>query len=177
MEKTSQMHCKKCLENKPFKMKTRKKELILNELKKRGLRITNQRKLILDIILENECSCCKEIYYQAVLRDSSIGIATVYRMLKTLEEIKAIDRKNMYHISYEKLNDISGGQIILLDEDKVTELQTESEQKEEWFEALKMWLKSSGYIENEEISIIIKKSNEMEQEELTHGTRRLCCNC
>ena len=42
-----------------------KKNYILNELKKNGYRITTQRKVLIDIILEDECSCCKEIYYRA----------------------------------------------------------------------------------------------------------------
>ena len=37
------------------------KEYILEQLRKKGLRITSQRKQIIDIILRNECSCCKEI--------------------------------------------------------------------------------------------------------------------
>ena len=33
-----------------------KKNYILNELKKNGYRITTQRKVLIDIILEDECS-------------------------------------------------------------------------------------------------------------------------
>lgn len=75
-----------------------KKAYILQELKKNGCRITNQRKLLIDIILKDECRCCKEIYYQAAKKDPSIGMATVYRMVKTLEETGLIQRKNMYRI-------------------------------------------------------------------------------
>ena len=78
-----------------------KKNYILNELKKNGYRITTQRKVLIDIILEDECSCCKEIYYKAAKRDPSIGMATVYRMVKTLEEAGLIQRKNMYRIDYD----------------------------------------------------------------------------
>ena len=74
------------------------KERIIQELKSRGFRITKQRKLLLEIIMDEDCACCKEIFYQAHDRDSSIGIATVYRMVKTLEEIGAIDRRNMYRV-------------------------------------------------------------------------------
>mgnify|MGYP000152278256 CR=1 FL=1 len=52
------------------------KEAILNRLRQRGCRITKQRMLLLDIILEEECSSCKEIYYKASKIDSSIGSAT-----------------------------------------------------------------------------------------------------
>ena len=75
-----------------------KKAYILQELKKNGCRITNQRKLLIDIILRDECCCCKEIYYQAAKKDPSIGMATVYRMVKALEETGLIQRKNMYRI-------------------------------------------------------------------------------
>ncbi len=79
-----------------------KKEYILQELRKKGCRITNQRQLLIDIILKDECSSCKEIYYQAARKDPAIGMATVYRMVKTLEELGLISRKNMYHIEIEE---------------------------------------------------------------------------
>lgn len=42
-----------------------KKEQIIEKLKENGCRITKQRKMLIDIILENECSSCKEIFYKA----------------------------------------------------------------------------------------------------------------
>ena len=72
------------------------KQIIINRLKEDGCRITKQRLMLLDIILEDECSSCKEIYYRATKKDPTIGTATVYRMINTLEEIGAISRKNMY---------------------------------------------------------------------------------
>ncbi len=74
------------------------KEVILERLREKNFRITKQRQLLLDIILEGKCSCCKEIYYTAVKQDAKIGIATVYRLLNTLEEVGAISRKNTYQI-------------------------------------------------------------------------------
>lgn len=78
-----------------------KKCYIIQELKKNGCRITNQRQLLIDVILQDECSCCKEIYYRASKLDPSIGMATVYRLVKTLEEAGLIHRKNMYRIDCE----------------------------------------------------------------------------
>ncbi len=75
-----------------------KKKYILQELKKAGCRITSQRRILLDVILRDQCCSCKEIYYQAIKEDPTIGMATVYRMVKTLEETGLIHRKNMYHI-------------------------------------------------------------------------------
>ena len=72
------------------------KDIILQRLRNRGCRITKQRMMLLDIILNEECSCCKEIYYKASKLDPNIGTATVYRMINTLEEIGAINRRNMF---------------------------------------------------------------------------------
>ncbi len=80
-----------------------KKALIMEELRKNGCRITNQRQLLIDIILQEECSSCKEIYYQASKTDTSVGMATVYRLVKTLEETGLIHRKNMYQIDCEEI--------------------------------------------------------------------------
>ena len=77
------------------------KELVLQKLREKGCRITKQRQLLLDIILQEECASCKEIYYKAQKVDGTIGTATVYRMMNLLEEIGAISRKNMYKVSIE----------------------------------------------------------------------------
>ena len=69
------------------------KELIIEKLKENGCRITKQRLVLIDIILEDECQSCKEIYYKAAQIDHKIGMATVYRMVNTLEEIGAMNRK------------------------------------------------------------------------------------
>lgn len=75
-----------------------RKEQIIYELKRRGKRITEQRRMLIDVILEEKWSSCKEVYYEAVKRDPSIGMATVYRMMGTLEEIGVIRRT--YHYTY-----------------------------------------------------------------------------
>ena len=63
------------------------KSEILRQLRKKGFRVTRQREVIIDTILNHECTTCKEIYYQAVMIDSRIGMATVYRMVNTLTDI------------------------------------------------------------------------------------------
>lgn len=68
------------------------KDRIISELQKRGKRITQQRRILLDVILEGEWSSCKEIYYTASRRDPSIGLATVYRMVGTMEELGFLRR-------------------------------------------------------------------------------------
>ena len=42
------------------------REIILTKLKEKGCRITKQRLRLIDIILQNECSSCKEIFYRAL---------------------------------------------------------------------------------------------------------------
>ena len=61
------------------------REIILTKLKEKGCRITKQRLRLIDIILQNECSSCKEIFYRALEEDDKLGVATVYRMVNLLE--------------------------------------------------------------------------------------------
>lgn len=75
------------------------KEAVIQKLKENGCRITKQRRILLDVILAQDCISCKEMYYKANSIDSSIGIATVYRMVNTLEEIGIFNRKNLYKIA------------------------------------------------------------------------------
>ena len=98
------------------------RDLIIEKLKEKGLRITRQRKILLDIILEGECSCCKEIYYRASALDPKIGVATVYRMVNTLESIGAISRKNMYRVACST----KGVCTVELDDDTICHLSTEA---------------------------------------------------
>lgn len=73
-------------------------EQVLKLLQDNGKRITQQRKILVDVILNGQWECCKEIYYEASKRDSSIGMATVYRMMTTLEEIGVIERRCVFCI-------------------------------------------------------------------------------
>lgn len=75
---------------------SRQKEKIIERLKSNGCRITKQRLHILDVILENHCTSCKEIFYRASALDSGIGIATVYRMVNALEEVGVLSRRIVY---------------------------------------------------------------------------------
>ena len=65
---------------------------VIEEMRKKGYRITKQRKLIVDIIMNNEFTSCKEIYYRVIKEDPTIGMATVYRMINQLEEMNVIRR-------------------------------------------------------------------------------------
>ena len=79
-----------------------RKENIIEKLRERGCRITKQRQILLDVILKEECSCCKEIYFLAARKDPNIGMATIYRMINLLEEMGALKRKRAYRICDEE---------------------------------------------------------------------------
>ena len=68
------------------------KTMILDELKKNGKRITQQRKILVDVIVDRKYSNCKEVYNEAVKIDPTIGLSTVYRMFNNLENIGLIKK-------------------------------------------------------------------------------------
>ena len=70
-------------------------EQIIDALRKKGMRITKQRKLVAGIIAANDGASCKEICCMVRKSDESIGTATVYRMIKVLEDIGIVERVDM----------------------------------------------------------------------------------
>lgn len=74
------------------------KDRILELLRSSGYRITKQRELLIDILLEGSCTSGKELYLSAKERESDIGFATVYRFLGTLEKLGVISRSNMFRV-------------------------------------------------------------------------------
>lgn len=125
------------------------RNIILDKLKAKGCRITKQRRMLIDIILENDCASCKEIFYQASRADSAIGTATVYRMVNVLEEIGAVSRKNMYKVAY---SDHCG-----MEEACKVELEDQSSfvlSAKEWHDVVRKGLRACGYVEEQKISNI-----------------------
>lgn len=74
----------------------KQKEMIIARLREKGCRITRQRLEILDVILNNQCTSCKEIHFLVSKVDEGIGIATVYRMVNELEAVGVVSRKIVY---------------------------------------------------------------------------------
>ena len=74
-------------------------EQVMDRLKDNGCRITKQRKLIVDVIMNNDFTSCKDIYYQVVALDKTVGMATVYRMIRVLEDIGVVKRIDMIELN------------------------------------------------------------------------------
>ncbi|MCC2253842.1 transcriptional repressor [Ruminococcus sp. CLA-AA-H200] len=126
-----------------------RKEQIIEKLKENGCRITKQRLMLIDIILENECSSCKEIFYKASKADSRIGVATVYRMVNALEEIGAISRKNMYKVEYsDELSEDEACEITL-DDNTTCRLSAGN-----WNRVVQEGMKRCGYLKNQKVEKI-----------------------
>lgn len=127
-------------------------EIIIRKIKEHGYRITKQRKMLLRIILSDQCSSCKEIYYKAAERDPSIGPATVYRMINTLEEIGVINRGNMYRITKEESAEEPASYMIEFDDNTSLKLSAKK-----WNQIIQSGLEACGYAENREIRNVTAK--------------------
>lgn len=128
------------------------KDMIIEKLREQGCRITKQRLVLLDIILGEECSCCKEIYYKASKLDNRIGTATVYRMINTLEEIGAISRKNMYKVACGENCMLENVCTIQLDDGKELVLSAK-----EWHQVIHSGLIANGYAKEQKICSVVTK--------------------
>jgi len=131
------------------------KDIILEKIKEKGFRLTSQREILINIILENECASCKEIYYKASKVDEQIGIATVYRMINILEEIGAINRKNLYKIMYSDNCMMQDACTIILEDDTTFHLSAQI-----WNEVVKAGLNAHGYLSEKNIKSIAVKGCE-----------------
>ncbi|WP_254492809.1 Fur family transcriptional regulator [Bartonella sp. B1099] len=117
-------------------MKMNKKRNYEQELRAAGLRVTRQRRVILDILADtNDHPNASEIFQRANKIDSSISLSTVYRTMKTLEGNGTIHRHTFsggpsrfeqadgQH--HDHLIDIETGQVIEFHSDVIEKLQEE----------------------------------------------------
>lgn len=102
--------------------------------------------MIIDIILESECTCCKEIYFKASRIDNKIGTATVYRMINKLEEIGAISRKNMYKVSFGEKCSMDNACTVILDDNTMFNLSAQN-----WNKVVRAGLVECGYLSEQKI--------------------------
>ena len=140
------------------------RELIIQQLREAGCRITKQRLVVLDIILNGDPSCVKEIYREAIKVDKNIGTATVYRMVNTLEEIGVLNRKNMYQVDYTNCQqhcadedcdpNCPGGSCLACETNVVVTLDDDTKivlNRSDLQDVLKAGLKAKGKISNQKI--------------------------
>ena len=133
------------------------REMVLQRLKENGCRITKQRKILLDVILKEECASCKEIYYKAASKDSSIGTATVYRMVNLLEEIGALSRKSMYRISCGMHCERENACVIELDDQTICRLSSD-----EWYKVISEGLRYCGFVDEQKVVSVVVEPCKLE---------------
>jgi Fur family ferric uptake transcriptional regulator len=119
---------------------------IEKKCKEKGVRLTDQRKVIAQVMSESKLTYgskdhpdVDELHKRVSLIDKKISIATVYRTVKLLEECGIIERhdfkegKSRYEPStdehHDHLIDINSGEIIEFVDKDVEELQNKIAQK------------------------------------------------
>ncbi|WP_332060597.1 Fur family transcriptional regulator [Bartonella sp. CB74] len=106
------------------------------ELRAAGLRVTRQRRIILDILIDtNDHPNAFEIFQHANKIDSSISLSTVYRTMKILEENGTIHRHTFSGgpsrfeqadgKHHDHLIDVETGKVIEFQSDMIEKLQEE----------------------------------------------------
>ena len=76
---------------------------LLQELTQRGIRITGQRRILVETIQASERHLdAATLLDQARQRDSGINRATVYRTIQLLKNLRLIDELDLMHLNGEK---------------------------------------------------------------------------
>ena len=139
--------------NQQYQRSSMQRSAIVDRLRREGCRITKQRKIILDIILQEECTCCKEIYFLASKKDPNIGMATIYRMINLLEEIGALKRKSAYRLCDEQ----TGVPICCVQLDDQTNIRLDNEKLRKIIEK---GMESCGYLQSRRVRhVSVENSN------------------
>lgn len=119
-------------------------DILKEELKKKGYKLTPQRRSIVDTIIENEGKhlTAEEIYDEVKKKCPEIGLATVYRTILLLEEMKVIykldlnDGCSRYELAHDHethrhhhLVCNNCGKVIEVEDDLLEDLEVEIETK------------------------------------------------
>jgi Fur family ferric uptake transcriptional regulator len=76
---------------------------LVEEFSAKGLRLTNQRRVLLEVIQEaTEHLDATSLLRLAKERDSSVNRATVYRTLELLKKLRLVDELDLMHLNGEK---------------------------------------------------------------------------
>lgn len=105
-------------------------------LKAAGVRMTRQRRTILDVLaVSAEHPDANDLFRQVIARDTSISLSTVYRTMRILEDRGAIERhvfddgrarfEQAGRDHHDHLIDIDTGKVIEFRSEKIEQLQAE----------------------------------------------------
>lgn len=76
---------------------------LLERMRARGLRVTDQRRLLAELLDKADEHLDAEMVYQrARQKDSSLHRATVYRTLNTLKKLGLVDELDLMHVGGER---------------------------------------------------------------------------
>lgn len=152
--KKKYMDNKKCENQMYLQTSDAQREYIYEKLRENGMRITKQREAVIDIILEQECASCKEIYYRLSEEGISMGLATIYRMLNLFEEIGIFGKKNAYRVFCDADEDKDIACKIEFEDHSLCSLSQEA-----WHCVLCEGLRSCGYYTGKDILHVHVKEN------------------
>ena len=79
-------------DNEKFNVNSQLTDATLRKLEAGGLRMTVQRRHIIEILTSSQCTSPKELWYEAKQYVPDLGIATVYRLINRLEQIGVISK-------------------------------------------------------------------------------------
>ena len=109
-------------------------DTIIDRCEARGLRMTDQRRIIAQVLQDStDHPDVEELYARASARDSAISLATVYRTVKLFEEAGIIDRvefqdgraryEDAERDHHDHLIDLNTGQVIEFVDAEIEDLQ------------------------------------------------------
>jgi Fur family ferric uptake transcriptional regulator len=86
-----------------MRTESRERRALVEEFSARGLRLTSQRRVLLEIIQSSdEHLDAASLLRLASERDTSIDRATVYRTLELLKKLRLVDELDLMHLNGEK---------------------------------------------------------------------------
>ena len=105
----------------------------VNELKKRGHRITSPREVICNILetAGHEHFTVEKLHNLALKKDQNIDLATVYRTLELLEKVDIVEHSHQVHGSgiYYLKSEYDNNHIICDSCNSISDLKTETKEK------------------------------------------------
>lgn len=73
------------------------RDVLRETLHRRGMRMTPQRQLVLDALLELESATPEQVYHRVRTRTPTVNITTIYRTLELLEGLGIVRHTHLGH--------------------------------------------------------------------------------